>query len=191
MLKSSDTVKLIVSAFIITSILITFPAPTQAKDTKSCISKTMPWEDASACVSKTKKSSTPVVLGASTASTANKPASLNSDVIFDMINAHRASIGLPAYQKDERICQVARERGPELYNEIFVTGNIHGGFYARNLPYWATENMIHQPSEQAAFNWWMSSGLHRRAIESSTYTHSCGECWGNSCAQIFTAFQPK
>ena len=122
MLKSSDTVKLIVSAFIITSILITFPAPTQAKDTKSCISKTMPWEDASACVSKTKKSSTPVVLGASTASTANKPASLNSDVIFDMINAHRASIGLPAYQKDERICQVARERGPELYNEIFVTG---------------------------------------------------------------------
>lgn len=173
--------------------------PAYAQNTKSCIEKMMPWDDMTACNKEIKAkeakaaAAKAAVLGATTTSTnVSAPAgSLNSDLLFEMINNHRASIGLPAYQKDERICQVARDRGPELYNEIFVTGNMHAGFKARNLPYWATENMISLGSEQASFNWWMSSSLHRRAIESNVYTHSCGACYGNSCAQIFTAFQPK
>lgn len=120
----------------------------------------------------------------------DKPASLNSESIFEMINSHRASIDLPPFQKDERLCALAQERGPELYDEIFVTRNIHGGFYERNLPYWITENMKHGDSESTVFNWWMSSSIHRKAIEGS-FTYSCGECYGNSCVQLFTSYQPK
>lgn len=117
--------------------------------------------------------------------------SLNPGIIFNLINQHRQNIGLPAYLEHADLCALAQSRAPELYREIFVTRNLHGGLYARNLPYYVTENMIHQPSEQAAFNWWMRSSLHRRAIESSQHIYSCGACEGNSCAQLFTSFQPK
>jgi uncharacterized protein YkwD len=115
--------------------------------------------------------------------------SLNADVLFNMINTHRSSIGLPPFQKDAGLCSVAQSRAPELYSEVFG-GYMHAGFYARNLPYWATENMIHQDTEQAAFNWWMNSSVHRGAIEGN-YTHACGACQGKSCAMIFTSFVPK
>ena len=119
-----------------------------------------------------------------------KPASLSSDLLFEMINTYRASIGLPAYQKDDQLCSLAKERGPELYDEIFTNGNIHGGLYNRNLPYWITENMKYGPDENDVFNWWMNSSIHRAAIEGN-FTYSCGECYGNSCAQLFTSYQPK
>jgi uncharacterized protein YkwD len=116
--------------------------------------------------------------------------SLSSEVLFQKINNHRAKIGLPAFQKDERICQVAQSRAPELYREIFVTRRMHQGFYGRKLPYWATENMIHQNTEDQAFNWWMRSYIHRKAIQGN-YKYACGACSGKSCAMIFTSFQPK
>ena len=122
--------------------------------------------------------------------TAEKPPSLSSDTLFDMINAHRAELGLPAYQKNDTLCALAKERGPELYDEIFTSGNIHGGLYNRNLPYWITENMKYGPDENDVFNWWMNSYIHRKAIEGN-FTYSCGECYGNSCAQLFTSYIPK
>ena len=130
-----------------------------------------------------------VVLAQTAPAPAPVAGSLNADILFNMINSHRQSIGLPALQKDPNICAVAQSRAPELYNEIFG-GYMHAGFYARNLPYWATENMIHQNTEAEAFNWWMNSGIHRAAIEGN-YTHACGACQGKSCAMIFTSFVPK
>ncbi len=123
-------------------------------------------------------------------STAEKPPSLNSDLLLEMINNHRSTIGKPAYQKEDKLCSLAQERGPELYDEVFNTGNVHGGLYARNLPYWITENMKHGPNESDVFNWWMGSSIHRKAIEGD-FTYSCGECYGNTCAQLFTSYQPK
>jgi uncharacterized protein YkwD len=123
--------------------------------------------------------------------TGPKPPSLNPDVIFSMINQHRSEIGLPAYIKDDRLCSIATSRGPELNNEIFGGGTIHGGFYARNIPFWITENEVSQPTEQSAFDWWMHSAIHRKAIESPSFTYSCGDCWGNSCVELFTSWQPK
>lgn len=123
-------------------------------------------------------------------STAEKPPSLSADLLFDMINNYRASIGKPAYQKDDNLCSLAQERGPELYDEVFTSGNIHGGLYARNLPYWITENMKYGPDENDVFNWWMGSSIHKKAIEGD-FTYSCGECYGNTCAQLFTSYQPK
>jgi len=119
-----------------------------------------------------------------------KPSSLDANLIFNMINQHRANLGLAAFEKEEKLCAMAQERGPELYDEIFTNGNIHGGFYKRNFPWWITENMKYGESEESVFNWWLSSPIHRKAIESD-FIYSCGECYGNSCVQLFTSYTPK
>lgn len=181
-----------ISVFLIISFFV-FATPTVAAEA-SCLPahKVMPWEhNKKICPTPTKKpipTETKEVLGTSTNS--SKPPSLDAEKLFVMINEHRAKMGLPAFEKDEKLCQLARERGPELYDEIFKTGNIHGGLYNRKLPYWVTENMKYGPSEQEAFNWWLSSPIHRKAIESHA-KYSCGECYGNSCAQLFTSYVPK
>ena len=122
--------------------------------------------------------------------TANPDGSLSADTLFAMANTARANAGLPAFEKDERICSVAISRGPELYNEIMVTHTMHAGFYARNLPYFATENVISMRTDQEAFAWWMNSAVHRSAILGD-YQYACVACYGNSCAMIFTNFTPK
>lgn len=117
--------------------------------------------------------------------------SLSADVYFNMINSHRASIGLPAFEKHPQLCEVAASRGPELNNEIFGNSYIHAGFKKLNLPYWATENMIGYPTEEIGFSWWMNSSIHRQAIESPDYKYACGTCSGKACNMIFTSFVPK
>lgn len=115
---------------------------------------------------------------------------LNADVLFNLVNATRAAYGLAPFQKDDRICAVAISRAPELDNEIWVTHTMHAGFYARNLPYRATENIISTHTEQEALNWWLNSPVHRAALLGN-YTHACTACAGRSCSMIFTNFDPK
>jgi uncharacterized protein YkwD len=83
--------------------------------------------------------------------------------------------------------QFAVERVPELFDEIFVNGNMHAGFYNRNLPYHSTENIIYNNTEQGAFQWWLNSPIHRHAIENSSYTHTGIACGGKFCSQIFAS----
>lgn len=115
---------------------------------------------------------------------------LSIDTLYSMMNEHRAKIGLPAYEKVDKLCELARSRGPELDNEIYGDGTIHGGLISRNIPYWLTENMISQDTEQQAFNWWLNSSIHRKAIEGD-YKYACGICQGKSCAMLFTSYTPK
>lgn len=119
----------------------------------------------------------------------NQP--LDPNVLLDLVNQYRAQLGMVEYQTHPDLCELADSRAPELHDEIFRGVGLHAGLRRRQLDYYVTENMIHQPTEQAALNWWLSSGLHRRAIESGTFTHSCGACQGNSCALLFTNFTPK
>jgi len=107
-----------------------------------------------------------------------------------MINDIRAQNGLAPFEKDAALCAIAQSRAPEIYSEIFVTHTMHAGFYGRNLPYWATENLIHQNTEAEAVNWWMNSPVHRAAILGN-YKFSCGACLGKSCCQLFTSYLPK
>ena len=116
---------------------------------------------------------------------------LNADTLLGFINEHRVKIGLSALQKDDNLMQIARERTPELFDEIFVNGNMHAGFYSRNLPYRATENIIYNQTEAGAFNWWLNSGIHRSAIQNPEYTYTGIACAGKACSQIFTSFQAK
>ncbi len=115
---------------------------------------------------------------------------LNPDIVFNLINAYRAKIGLPAFEKDDNLCAIAKSREPELVGEIFDGKGIHSGFRARNLPYWATENMKYGPDENDVFTWWLSSPIHHKAIVSND-KFSCGACKGHICIQLFTNYIPK
>lgn len=109
--------------------------------------------------------------------------------IFIMINEHRQSLGLPAFEKEERLCQLAISRGPELAGEV-ASGIFHKGLYDRNLPYWITENMAYYGNAEQDMNFWLHSAIHKSAIEGE-YKYSCGYCQGNACIELFTNFTPK
>jgi uncharacterized protein YkwD len=117
---------------------------------------------------------------------------LNPDTIFTMVNQIRVQNGLAPFEKSAEVCALANERAPELHAEIFVNGNMHAGLARRQptIPYWITENMIHQNTEQQAVTWWMNSPIHRSAILGS-HTNACVSCQGNSCAMLFTSFVSK
>ncbi len=114
---------------------------------------------------------------------------LDPEKLFSMANAHRQTLGLPAFQKDERTCSLAAARSTEIAAEI-AAGTLHSGMYGRNLPYWNTENAIALPTEEAAFNWWLGDSIHRQALEGNKI-YSCAACSGKYCVQEFTSYQPK
>ncbi len=116
--------------------------------------------------------------------------SLSAEVLFNMINEHRAQINLPAYQNEDQVCSIAAGRRDEIVEEIFVTGQLHAGFWGDNHPFWATENMIWQHSEKLAMNWWLNSPIHRAAIEGD-YLYACGTCNGEVCNMVFSSLTPK
>ncbi len=114
---------------------------------------------------------------------------VDSNIIFDLINAHRLSIGKPSFQKDEALCSLAQTRSMELSSE-FANGTLHSGLYNRGLPYWITEDAKWGSNEAGTVRWWLNSPIHRKAIEGD-YTHSCGACNGSQCSQLFTSYTPK
>ncbi len=114
---------------------------------------------------------------------------LDAERLFTMSNDYRASKGLPPLQKDERSCNLAASRSPEVAGEV-ASGALHSGLHARALPYWNTENIISMNSEEGAFNWWLNDPIHHQAIVGN-FTYSCVSCTGNNCAQEFTNYQAK
>ncbi|MBP7967075.1 thermonuclease family protein [Candidatus Woesebacteria bacterium] len=134
---------------------------------------------------------TPQTSSIPTQSTVTPPVrSLSGEKLLVLINEHRKGLQLPALEKNEYLCNIANTRAPQLYDEIFTNHNVHAGFYAMNLPYWITENMAHYESEEKIMQWWLNSTVHRHAIEGN-HTYSCGACFGNSCAQLFTSLVKK
>lgn len=154
------------------------PKPTNAPPTSTPTSEPIPTSEPS-----------PIKLTVPATSQSEKP-SLNSDLIFQLINDHRATKNLSPFKKDDELCKLAEYRKSQLYDEIFTNGKVHQGLYDLQLPYFITENMAHYPTEQKVVSWWLGSRIHRRAIEGN-YTYSCGACNGNSCAQLFTNYTPK
>jgi len=116
---------------------------------------------------------------------------LNTTLIHDLVNAHRASIGKQAFQTEAALCQLAKVRSQELQGELFEgKGYLHSGLYNRQLPYWITENAKYGSNEAGTVRWWLNSPIHRSAIEGD-YTYSCAACTGTKCAQLFTSYTPK
>lgn len=127
----------------------------------------------------------------------NEPANLppqganfNSDIILNLINDFRVKSSLPSFQKDPQLCTIAASRIPEMPREI-ANGSLHSGLYARNLPYWVTENMKYGGNnEYDTVNWWLNSPIHRAAILGKS-KYACGACTGNICNMLFTSYIPK
>jgi uncharacterized protein YkwD len=113
----------------------------------------------------------------------------NSDVMFDMVNEYRSKLGLKAFEKDNRLCEIAEKRAPQVNGEL-QSGTLHKGFKDLNLPYWATENIAAYSSLKEDLNFWVSDYIHKKAIESDN-KYSCVACAGTSCSQIFTSFVNK
>jgi len=119
----------------------------------------------------------------------SNPGGLNADKLFSMVQNYRTSNNLPPFQKDDRACNVAEARAPQVEEEI-DDGHMHSGLKAMNLPYWNTENIITMRTEEEAFNWWINDPIHHDAIVGD-YKYSCLACSGNACAEEFTNFEPK
>lgn len=116
---------------------------------------------------------------------------LSADLLFNLVNDFRIKNNLPAFEKSPPLCELAASRATELPQEILVTGRLHSGFYSRNLPYFATENVIYAKSEQQALNWWLNSTIHRNTIIGN-YKYSCSACQNQMCSQIFSSLMtPK
>lgn len=113
----------------------------------------------------------------------------NPDVILSIINAIRAQVGLPAFEKNDALCAVAESRASEIPVEV-ANGRFHSGLHAKNLPYWITENMKYGSDDNGTVQWWMSSPIHHAAIMGHS-KYSCGKCVGNACIQLFSSFEPK
>lgn len=128
------------------------------------------------------------VASASTVTPDTTDYALNPDVLFNLVNQHRSAIGLSQVQKEDRVMQVAQDRAPELFDEIFVNGNMHAGFNARQLPYHSSEIIIYYNTEEGAMQWWLHSPVHKGIIQDGSYTHAGIACSGKSCTMIFASF---
>lgn len=131
----------------------------------------------------------PTSLATPSSSPALTQTGLKAGVLFDLINQHRSKLGLPSFEKEDKICALAQSRAPQLEAE-FASGRLHSGFYNKHLPYRASENVIQMKTEEQALNWWLHSPVHRAAIEGD-YQYSCISCSGSSCSEVFTSFSPK
>jgi uncharacterized protein YkwD len=115
---------------------------------------------------------------------------LDGDLLFGLVNGYRKDNKLPLLKQDETTCRVAQLRAPQVYGEVFVTGNMHAGLASMKLPYWISENIIYYSTEQKAFQWWVNDAIHRTVMLGS-YTNSCTSCFGYGCSQVFTSYIPK
>jgi hypothetical protein len=134
---------------------------------------------------------TPVAQHAVPSGTPSAPVTggLDPEVLFSMANSYRASLGLPAFQKDPGVCGIAASREPELNAEM-ATGTLHAGLYNDNHPFWVTENMISMRSHEEAFQWWLNSPVHRGQLQGN-FKYACAACSGNTCALVFTNYISK
>ena len=116
---------------------------------------------------------------------------INEEKLWSLIQDWRVKNNLEPYIEDQRLCDIAKKRAPEIQNEI-DSSTTHSGFLTKfkNYPYKISENVIaYAKDESDALNWWLSSSSHRKALEYS-WSYSCVKCFNNFCSQIFSSFEP-
>lgn len=104
--------------------------------------------------------------------------------LWDHIQMWRRSQGLPEYIEDSFLCSIADKRIQEIQ-----TNFSHDKFYEKidcEQSCKLGENINSGYSKaQSALNGWLNSPLHRAALESTEYTHSCVRSMGDKSVQIF------
>lgn len=113
---------------------------------------------------------------------------IDSDKLLSLINSWRKSQGFAEYIKDNRLCEIAKDRADDTVCRRAEC--VHDGFVQKysNYSFVIAENITGAYSEQDALDRWLSSKPHRNTLEKS-YKYSCVACKGQLCVQIFSSFK--
>ena len=103
--------------------------------------------------------------------------------MLELVNQERAKVGVAPLKLDERLNASAQEKADDMisrnYRDHVSPEGIHGyelvfkhasgecRHAGENLA-WRTNNTV--GTTRDAFNWWMNSELHRKAIQNPKYT---------------------
>ena len=103
--------------------------------------------------------------------------------ILELVNKERARIGVAPLEVDPRINASAQEKADDMVNRNYRDHVSPEGIHGYELVFkhtggecrhagenlaWRTDNTV--GTTRSAFNWWMSSKPHRKAIQDSKYT---------------------
>jgi len=118
------------------------------------------------------------------------PRILNSKIITGLINDYRVKNGLRPLIEDEKLCNLAKDRLPEIKRdqshagfELRVKNNSFGFTYDK-----LAENLISARGlEIEVFRAWVDSEEHRENIL-TPFQFTCLKCDLASCVQLFANF---
>ena len=103
--------------------------------------------------------------------------------ILELVNKERARIGVAPLEVDPRINASAQEKADDMVNRNYRDHVSPEGVHGYELVFkhtggecrhagenlaWRTDNTV--GTTQSAFNWWISSKPHRKAIQDPKYT---------------------
>ena len=103
--------------------------------------------------------------------------------ILELVNQERQRVGVKPLEVDPRINTSAQEKADDMVNRNYRDHVSPEGIHGYELVFkhtggecrhagenlaWRTDNTV--GTTQDAFNWWMSSEPHRKAIQDSKYT---------------------
>ena len=103
--------------------------------------------------------------------------------ILELVNQERTRIGVAPLVMDERLNASAQEKADDMMNRNYRDHVSPEGIHGYELVFkhtggecrhagenlaWRTDNTV--GTTRDAFNWWMSSEPHRKAIQDSKYT---------------------
>ncbi len=121
----------------------------------------------------------PLIPAAPTTPTSPSTSQTWTEEFMDLVNVHRASIGLTALLHDDEMGAIARTHSQNMASGAVAFG--HTGFSGRcsasraalSGGNWCGENVAAgQTSPKAAFISWMNSSGHRANIEQGRATHT-------------------
>lgn len=112
--------------------------------------------------------------------------SLDEGVLWSLVQDWRVDQGLQTYTKDQRLCDLASARLPEikaLFEHDGWKEHIAGMEYVR-----IAENISRDySSESNTLDGWLLSPTHKASLD-YPYSYSCIKCDGTYCVQEFGNF---
>ncbi len=130
------------------------------------------------------KSAKQSVIIAPTITPISAPKEISSDKLLTLVNEWRVSEDRQPYVKDERLCNIAKDR---VENDSPMDN--HEGFIRKysSYPYAIQENLVTETSEAKMLTRWLNSVPHHETLN-KPYTHTCIACKEHYCSQIFSSF---
>lgn len=115
------------------------------------------------------------------------PDVIEKSSVWDLVQRWRADNGLPMYQQNDRVCEIAQQR----LNEV-KTNWSHDGFrwerFCPNGDCLLSENLARKFStEQSVLDGWLSSSSHRANLQKD-YQYACIATDGNYVVHILGNF---